>query len=89
MKYLEYFRESKYLTYIRYPHCLKILELLNKNEDFIRFEHFSLEKKLFLFFRLLDNPNFIFQLFEQQFFHWFTNQPKLKIQEKEQIKEIV
>lgn len=35
LRYLGYFREPKYLKYIRYPICLKVLDKLS-DEDFVK-----------------------------------------------------
>jgi mediator of RNA polymerase II transcription subunit 31 len=53
--YLQYWRDLPYCLHIVFPHCLRILELLVSDDDFVE---------------ALKRPDFKDFLFSQQFGHW-------------------
>ncbi|KAF6252762.1 mediator of RNA polymerase II transcription subunit 31-like protein [Scenedesmus sp. NREL 46B-D3] len=54
LKYLEYWRQPQYATYIRFPHCLAMLELLQS-------EHFR---------QVIASPVAMDEIHTQQAFYW-------------------
>ncbi|WIA10931.1 hypothetical protein OEZ85_011096 [Tetradesmus obliquus] len=54
LKYLEYWRQPQYASYIRFPHCLAMLDLLQS-------EHFR---------QAIVSPMVTEELHSQQFFYW-------------------